>query len=63
MNKLAYILELIWLGLSVFCLGVGFWATYKSGFAISYMFFVLAAVALLMYLFRRSRRKKMESQQ
>ncbi|MBC7124124.1 MAG: hypothetical protein H5T24_00715 [Bacteroidales bacterium] len=62
MNKLAFILELIWLALALFCLGMGIWATYK-GFSNSYMFFAMALVALLMYFLRRSRRKKMENQQ
>jgi hypothetical protein len=44
MNKLAYILELIWLGLAIFCLGVGIYATVKSGIAVSYMFFILCAL-------------------
>ncbi|HOK62047.1 hypothetical protein [Tenuifilum sp.] len=61
MNKLAFILELIWLALALFCLGMGIWATYK-GLSNSYMFFVMAVVALLMYFLRRSRRKKMENQ-
>ncbi|MEW5845754.1 MAG: hypothetical protein AB1777_05740 [Bacteroidota bacterium] len=63
MNKLAFILELIWLALSLFCLGLGIWATAKSGFSSSYMFFVLAVIALLMYFLRRSRRKRLENQQ
>jgi len=63
MNKLAFILELIWLALSLFCLGLGIWATSNTGFSKSYMFFVLAVIALLMYFLRRSRRKRMENQQ
>ncbi|HQE54029.1 MAG: LPXTG cell wall anchor domain-containing protein [Tenuifilum sp.] len=63
MNKLAFILELIWLALALFCLGMGIWATYKTGFSNSYMFLVMALVALLMYFLRRSRRKRLENQQ
>jgi membrane protein implicated in regulation of membrane protease activity len=63
MNKLAFILEQIWLALSLFCLGLGVWATVKVGFSTSYVFFVLAVVALLMYFLRRNRRKRLENQQ
>jgi membrane protein implicated in regulation of membrane protease activity len=60
MNKLAYILELIWLGLAVFCIGVGIYATINTGFQTSYMFFVLSALAIIMYFIRRRRRLNME---
>ncbi|HPD94326.1 MAG: hypothetical protein H6537_02310 [Bacteroidales bacterium] len=62
MNKVTFILELIWLGLAIACLGLGIHSTLKFGFSISYMFYILAVVAFLMYLLRRYRRKKIENQ-
>ncbi|MGE0077730.1 MAG: hypothetical protein AB7S48_07720 [Bacteroidales bacterium] len=56
MEKLAYFLELIWLGLAIFCLSVGIYATIKSGFSVSYMFFILSVLAVAMYYMRRRRR-------
>ncbi len=61
MGKLAYILELIWLGLAIFCVAMGIYVTIKSGFSVSYMFFILAALAMVMYYMRRKRRTNMES--
>ena len=61
MGKLAYILELIWLGLAIFCAAIGIYVTIKSGISVSYMFFVLAALAVVMYYMRRRRRINMES--
>ena len=56
MNKLPVILEFIWLALSVFCVALGIHSTIKYGFKVGRSFFVLAALALLMFYIRRRRR-------
>jgi Ca2+/Na+ antiporter len=56
MSKISIVMEMIWLVLSGFCLILGIYATVNSGFSTSYMFFVLAVVALLMFFFRRYKR-------
>ncbi|MDX9770730.1 MAG: hypothetical protein RBT19_10215 [Tenuifilaceae bacterium] len=63
MNSIHKVLEYIWLILSVICLVLAIHATLKIGFAQSYMFFILAVVALLMFFLRRFRRKSNESNQ
>ncbi|GEM_PF-824467 len=63
MKQLVFILELIWLGLAIFCIGLGAWVMVKAGLNSGYIFFVMAAVAFLMYMLRRSRRKKMQKQE
>ncbi|MDD3567504.1 MAG: hypothetical protein PHT92_03800 [Bacteroidales bacterium] len=63
MNSIHKVLEYIWLILSVVCLGMAIHATLKVGFGQSYMFYILAVVALLMFFLRRSRRKANESKQ
>ncbi|MGD9976404.1 MAG: hypothetical protein AB7S54_00510 [Bacteroidales bacterium] len=59
MDKLAYVLELIWLVLTFFCIGMGVYVTVKLGFSkMSYTFFILGALAFAMYFIRRRRRLK-----
>jgi hypothetical protein len=57
MNKFAaLVLEIIWLALVIFCLGTGTIETWKNGIGRSYIFFILAAVSVSMYLYRRNKR-------
>lgn len=58
MNKLPIILEYIWLALSLFCVSLGIHATVNRGINVGRGFFFLAALALLMFFFRRFRRLK-----
>lgn len=59
MSKLSLVLEVIWLGLSLFCIGIGVHSTLKVGFEQSYMFFILSVVAAFMYGLRRYKRKQL----
>ncbi len=63
MNRLPIVMEYLWLVLSAICLALGISAAFKSGFTNNYMLFVLAAVAFLMFMFRRYRRKNNEPNQ
>ena len=56
MEKLQIILEYIWLALAALCVGLGIHASVKHGFNVGYIFFVLAALAAVMYGFKRYRR-------
>lgn len=56
MDKLSRIMEIIWIVLSAACLGIGIYSTIRVGFAASYMFYILALVALVMFWLRRYRR-------
>lgn len=58
MNKLPIVLEYIWLALSLFCIGLGIDRTIRSGIKLGGPFFILALLALAMYLWRRYRRLK-----
>lgn len=60
MKGIAYILEMIWLVLTIFCLALGIYETVRNGLASSYILFLLALLAGLMYFIRRGRRKKLE---
>jgi 4-amino-4-deoxy-L-arabinose transferase-like glycosyltransferase len=57
---LAYILEMIWLLLTVFLVALGIYETVRNGFASSYLLFLLALLSALMYFARRRRRKMSE---
>jgi membrane protein implicated in regulation of membrane protease activity len=61
MSKIPMALEAIWLVLALLCMAIGIHSTIKIGIAQSYMFFILSAVAVLMYLLRRYRRKNYSS--
>jgi len=57
MEKLAYILELIWLALAIFCLGVGIYVAINSGLnRYSSTFLLLSLFAFGFYYIRRRRR-------
>jgi len=56
-NKPFRVLEVTWLVLSIMCLFAGFHKTYLFGFKNSYIFFLLAALAFLMYTVRKYMRK------
>lgn len=49
-------MEIVWFVLGGFVLFLGVEKTIDSGLAESWQFFVLAVLALLMYLYRRNRR-------
>lgn len=63
MSIIPRILEVVWLVLAVICLGFAIYATATVGFNQSYMFFILALVAVLMYFIRRHRRRTLTSNQ
>ncbi|MDX9845440.1 MAG: hypothetical protein RBT74_00540 [Tenuifilaceae bacterium] len=63
MSIIPRILEVVWLILAVVCLGFAIYATVTVGIDQSYMFFVLALVAVLMYFIRRHRRRTLTSNQ
>lgn len=63
MSILPRVLEIIWLVLAAVCLGFAIYATVTVGFSQSYMFFILALVALLMFFIRRHRRLSLASNQ
>lgn len=58
MNKLPVILEYIWAALAVLCLILGIHSSIKLGFGVSYMYFALSVLALIMFLVRRWKRLK-----
>lgn len=60
MKGFAYILEMIWLLLTVFLVALVLYETVRNGFASSYILFLLALLAGLMYFIRRRRREKPE---
>ncbi len=63
MSIIPRILEVVWLLLAAICLGFAIYATVTVGFNQSYMFFILALVAVLMYFIRRHRRRTLASNQ
>lgn len=58
MNKLPLILEYIWAALAALCLVLGIHSTLRVGISMSYMFFVLSALALAMFGIRRIKRTR-----
>ena len=60
-NNSNRILEVFWLIVAVFTLATGIHSTLKHGFRNSYMFFIMTALALLLYLARRALRMKNSS--
>jgi uncharacterized membrane protein YiaA len=52
------VLEIFWLIVFIGTLLIGFYNTIQSGLSKNYMFFVMSAMAFLLYLARRSLRKK-----
>ena len=59
MNALPKVLEIIWVVLALVCLALAINSTIKFGLENSYMFYILSAVALGMFLLRRFRRKSL----
>ena len=57
-NKLAYILEIIWLVVTVLCLAMAIHSTVIHGIKQSYIKFAFALLGFLMYLIRRNKRLK-----
>ncbi|MBI5218881.1 MAG: hypothetical protein HY958_08120 [Bacteroidia bacterium] len=54
MNRLfRKILEYTWLVVAILSLAAGIHKTWRSGFAQSYPFFIMAFVSILMFMFRR----------
>ncbi len=60
MNKFngAYILEIIWLIVSGIAIAIGLRVTLEKGIEESYPLFLISAVSLLMYTFKRYMRKQ-----
>jgi len=56
-NKLPKIIEVTWLITSIICLLTGIHQTFYEGFSKSYLFFIFAIIAYLMYYFRKYMRK------
>ncbi|PLX08880.1 MAG: hypothetical protein C0594_05920 [Marinilabiliales bacterium] len=52
-KKAALILEIVWLVVAIASLTAGIHKTTKHGFSESYLFFIMALVAILVYSFRR----------
>jgi len=63
MKNLAYILEIIWLILSVLCLLIAIYTIVSPKTEVNYMFMLLSVVAFLMFLLRRFKRLKASSNQ
>ncbi len=58
MNKKFIIaLEIIWLIIAILSLIAGLHKTYYQSFSESYLFFIITFIAILMYSFRRYKRK------
>jgi len=58
MNKLAYILEVTWLVLSILCLVIALYTVFSPKSENNYMFFLLSIISFLMYQVRKGRRVK-----
>jgi len=57
MNKIAALaLENLWLILAVVTLAGGIYESVRNGLRKGYVFFILFAVSLIMYIYRRNRR-------
>jgi hypothetical protein len=56
-RKINFIIEMIWLGLFFGCIIMGVIKTIQHGLNHSYMFFILAVIAFIMYSIRRTVRK------
>ncbi len=61
-NNLPKILEIIWLITSLLCLLTAIHQTIYEGITKSYIFFIFAIVAFLMYLIRKHTRKSNQKQ-
>jgi 4-hydroxybenzoate polyprenyltransferase len=59
-KTLAFIVELIWLALSIFSFVSGVYTTIKLGISESYLFFIISVISILMYFYRKMLRKKRE---
>jgi len=57
-NNISFILEIFWLIIAVFLAILGIVNFIKSGFYTSYMFFIMAISATLLYYARRYMRRK-----
>ncbi|RLD64086.1 MAG: hypothetical protein DRJ01_01900 [Bacteroidetes bacterium] len=53
----AYILQILWLVVSILSLFAGIHKTIQLSFKESYLFFIFTLIALLMYFYRRNLRK------
>jgi len=57
-KKFAFFLEMLWLVLSIACLGAAIHQTVMKGMRVSYTFYLMALICGLMYYIRRKRRKE-----
>lgn len=60
-KKISYVVEITWLILTIVCLIAGAHKTYKYGIGNSYLFFLLAFIAVIMHMLRKYRRKAQKS--
>ncbi len=56
-KNIIHVLELVWLSLAVLSLLAGIYNWMQAGISESIMFFVIALMSVLMYLYRRNLRK------
>jgi len=59
-NNVLKFLEITWLAIAVFALAAGIYNLLKTGLTESYLLFVISAVSLLMFFYRRKMRKSRE---
>jgi membrane protein implicated in regulation of membrane protease activity len=59
-RRLSVVMEYVWIAVAVFAVVAGVHKTTVGGFGISYPFFIIAAIAALMYSMRRFMRKARE---
>lgn len=62
-SKVPFILEIVWLTITVFSLVAAIFRTVQTNFSESLMLYVIAALAALMYTSRRYLRKTRERNQ
>ena len=61
-SKIFYGIEFLWFFLALVAIAIAVYETIKSGFQQSYMFFIIAGIAIVMFFIRRTIRKIREQQ-
>ncbi|HBH47268.1 MAG TPA: hypothetical protein DDX98_01425 [Bacteroidales bacterium] len=56
--QVSRVLEIFWLIVAILTLIIGFYDTLRSSIANTYMFFIMSGLAFLLYMARRSMRRK-----
>ncbi len=62
-SKLFYGIEFLWFFLAIVAIAIAVYETIKNGFQHSYMFFIIAGIAIVMFFIRRTIRKIREQQE